>query len=78
MPGFKTGGRKKGSKNKRQTALKEAAEIVARAALADLTPLEFMLEIMRNPDQSRYSTPICLSERHATRHWRRDVNSSVI
>jgi hypothetical protein len=50
-PGIKTGGRKKGSKNKRQTALKETAEIAARAALAGLTPLEFMLDIMRNPDQ---------------------------
>jgi hypothetical protein len=47
-PGIKTGGRKKGSKNKRQTALKETAEIAARAALAGLTPLEFMLALMRD------------------------------
>jgi hypothetical protein len=32
-PGIKTDGRKNGSRNKRQTALKEAAEIAARAAL---------------------------------------------
>jgi hypothetical protein len=51
--GFEAGGsgRKKGSKNKRQTALKRAAEVDVQATLSGDTPLEFMLNIMRDPKQ---------------------------
>jgi hypothetical protein len=46
--GKKTGGRKKGTPNKRRAALDAVAD---KAVLSGLTPLEFMLQIMRNPDQ---------------------------
>ena len=38
--GFKTGGRKKGSKNKRTLEIEERSN--------GITPLEFMLKVMRN------------------------------
>ena len=47
--GRKTGGRQKGSKNKRQSALNQAAEVAAQATLNGLTPLDFMLSIIRDP-----------------------------
>ena len=45
-PGFKTGGRKKGAINKTTRALKAATE---RAVASGLMPLEYMLNVMRNP-----------------------------
>jgi hypothetical protein len=44
--GRKTGGRQRGSKNKRTLA---AAAATTDVILTGLTPLEFMLETMRNP-----------------------------
>ena len=40
---------RKGSKNKRQSALNQAAEVAAQATLNGLTPLDFMLSIIRDP-----------------------------
>lgn len=57
--GKKTGGRQKGSKNK-TTLLQEAAvaERVAKCQEAGITPLEFMLSVMRDetkPFAERYA-----------------------
>lgn len=57
--GKKTGGRQKGSKNK-ATLLQEAAvaERVAQAKNSGVTPLEFMLSVMRDetrPFAERYA-----------------------
>ena len=46
MKGMKTGGRVKGSKNKRTRELEKLAE---KALLAGMTPLDYLLGVMRNP-----------------------------
>jgi hypothetical protein len=48
--GKKTGGRKKGSLNK--TTGKIKADKIAIAA-SGLTPLEYMLQVLRNPDSGK-------------------------
>ena len=53
MKGVKTGGRQKGSKNKikfQEEMIVTREEIVASAAEARMTPLEYMLAIMRDPN----------------------------
>jgi hypothetical protein len=47
--GYKTGGRQKGSRNKR-TVAREAMLRRTNAGLATTTPLEFMLGVMTNVD----------------------------
>lgn len=47
----KTGGRKKGSKNKRMAIPAAVNEAAAKAALAGMSPLEYMLGVMRDPTQ---------------------------
>ena len=47
----KTGGRKRGSLNKRTITQQEQSKTVAQAAKeAGLTPLEYMLKVMRDPE----------------------------
>lgn len=49
--GKKTGGRQKGSKNKAPTKAALAATVAKALTGSDLTPLEYMLQVMRtDPD----------------------------
>jgi hypothetical protein len=50
-PGRKTGGRKKGSKNKRKAVAELMSDVVVQAAQSGETPLEYMLRVMRDPKQ---------------------------
>jgi hypothetical protein len=50
-PGIKTGGRKKGSKNKRKAVAELMSDVVVQAAQSGETPLEYMLRVMRDPTQ---------------------------
>src|SRR5580704_1059110 len=47
--GFKTGGRKKGSKNKKKGLADLKTEVVVQSAQTSETPLEYMLRVMRDP-----------------------------
>src|SRR5450432_717823 len=49
--GRKTGGRKKGSKNKHKAVAELMSDVVVQAAQSGETPLEFMLRVMRDPAQ---------------------------
>jgi hypothetical protein len=46
-----TGGRKKGSRNRRTVELQKIAQ---KAAAKGITPIEYMLKIMRNPKANPY------------------------
>jgi hypothetical protein len=48
--GYKTGGRKRGSRNKKTIA--HEAALAAIAANPEMSPVEFLLSIVRNPDIS--------------------------
>ena len=50
-PGFKTGGRKKGSKNKHKLPVDLGSDVVFQAAQNGETPLEYMLRVMRDQTQ---------------------------
>ena len=50
-PGTKTGGRKKGSKNKRKAVAELMSDVVVQAAQSGETPLEYMLRVMRDQTQ---------------------------
>ena len=47
-PGFKTGGRKKGSKNKKKLVAELTHDVTVQAVQNGETPLEYMLRVMRD------------------------------
>jgi hypothetical protein len=49
--GRKTGGRKKGSKNKHKAVAELMSDVVVQAAQSGETPLEYILRVMRDPAQ---------------------------
>ena len=49
--GIKTGGRQKGSKNKPKVKLTVVEEAIAESVTSGLTPLEYMLDVMRDKTQ---------------------------
>lgn len=50
-PGIKTGGRKKGSKNKRKAVAELMEDVTVKAVQSGETPLEYMLRVMRDRTQ---------------------------
>jgi hypothetical protein len=50
-PGIKTGGRKKGSKNKRKAVAELLKDATVQAVKEGETPLEYMLKVMRDRTQ---------------------------
>jgi hypothetical protein len=54
-PGRKTGGRKKGSKNKRKAVAELMSDVVVQAAQSGETPLEYMLRVMRDQTQEDHA-----------------------
>jgi hypothetical protein len=50
-PGIKTGGRRKGSKNKRKAIAELMSDVTVQAVQAGETPLEYMLRVMRDQTQ---------------------------
>lgn len=78
--GKKTGGRQKGSKNKAPTKAALAQEVAGKAVAAGVSPLEYMLSVMRDPvaepavrlDASKAAAPYVHPKLSAVEHTGKD------